>query len=136
MQSIDRDKQAETIARRYYSEGLTRVSYDDVHARLGITENTWYNYSGYLKNAGLVRKVPSNTGVRKSDLEITDKGLEVIAKKVRPIKRGRRPNTPTTVITRVLTPQALQDLVDKYNNENPSWRFELVPSGFRKENAE
>lgn len=132
-------RQAERIAVRFYTEGRTKVSYEDVQDRLGISKATWWNYTGILRETGLAVSVPSSSGAEKADLELTEKGREVVRKAAAMASTGAAPvsaaSPPLSVpaASPVLTPQALQNLVDEYNKNNPSWPFELVPKGFRKE---
>jgi hypothetical protein len=129
----DTDKQAERIARRFYIDDKTRASFEEVSSRLGISETTWWNYTGSLKKAGMAKPVPSSTGSKKDDLELTEKGRAVVYGEVEAEATNARPTPSLSTTDKPLTPQDLQNLVDKYNQDNPSWRFELVPKGFRKE---
>src|SRR4051812_31691952 len=100
MKYVDRNKQAERIARKYFADGRTIVSFADVQRLLGITESTWWNYAGYLKNAGLVTSATTPGGGRKHSLRITEKGLAVLEKAPEQLARtGRPPKADVQKIT-------------------------------------
>ncbi len=124
------ERQAESIVRKFFPATIDRTSKKEIMERLGIKENSFYNYSAIVKNHGLAESVPSVDG-RSSDLIITDKGKEVRGRRAPKVVRGPKPGSTK----KVLTPQRLQEYVDEYNRKNPDWPFELAPKGYRKEAA-
>jgi hypothetical protein len=134
MMNAEKIKQAERVAQRFFTKGRVRVSYEDASTRLHLSQATWWNYSGLLREAGLAVAAPSETGSKKSDLKITNKGKALLARMTEAATSlAAQDGQVPPIDSRALTPQALQDLVDEYNRHNPSWPFELVPKGFRKE---
>jgi hypothetical protein len=119
-------KQAQRILQKLFSDtDKDELSREEVLDRISL--GTFYNYGPMLRDYDLAITKKSGKNFRFTNLVLTDKGRQVLKKKHEPTT-GRKVSSP-----KVLTPQELQTYVDEYNRENPSWPFELVPKGFRKE---
>jgi hypothetical protein len=95
------------------------------------SQGTWYNYAPMLYTYGFATHKNGKNG-KFLKIILTDKGKQVLAQT--PQKRPtKKPISKKNQKHTTLTPQTLQSYVDEYNQQNPSWPFELAPKGFRKE---
>jgi len=134
MPITDREGQAKRLLPRFYIDGNTRVAPSEVQTRLGISEATLYNYVGYMKEFDLVKHVPSATGARKNDIELTDKGKGIMERGEIPAPRHRSRNV--SVSKRQITLQSLYDDAQTFMKENPSWIVDITPRPKSKEDKE
>lgn len=126
--------QAKRLTQKIFSDDKLVVSMREAMNGLQIQANTYYNYAAILKRYGFAKNVPSKTGERAQDLQLTTEGMAVLREKLPKALRGRQPGHSPTKSMNVTSPEALQKMVDSYNAANPSWPYELVPKGYiRKE---
>ncbi len=129
MDAQKEQRQAENVVRMIFGDAQgNEMSRDEILKK--ISPKTFLNYSPMLYNAGLTIPIKGdNQDTRKiTKLRLTARGVEVV--------RGDKPDAATVKLPSTSTPdsspqivtlQSISDLVDKWNEQNPSFWIDPTP---------